>query len=266
MNMNKITLLMWLLGLVLLNGCIVSKKVVYVQDMHPDTAYRSLEMPPLRLQKNDRIQIAVSASTPELAAPFNGGVGNYRVGDDGNVATVVDRSNSTSGYIIDQDGNIDFPILGKIRVEGLTLEAVREVVRSSLIAKEYINNPTVKVDLLNLKVTVMGAVTRQEVLNVPEGRITLLEAISQTGGLSNIANPQAVVVIREQDGVRRKIVHDIESTAIFNSPAYYLQQNDIVYVEPKMAEATPRDQRNRQFWSMAVGITGLVLSTLILLK
>lgn len=264
--MNKITLLMGLVGLMLLKGCIVPKKIVYVQDMIPDTAYHTMEIPLLRLQKNDRIQIVVSAGAPELAAPFNGGVGNYRVGDDGNVSTVVDRSSSTSGYTIDQDGNIDFPILGKMRVEGLTLEDVRETVRNALIAKEYINNPTVKVDLLNLKVTVMGAVSRQEVLNVSEARITLLEAVTQAGGLSNIANPQAVVVIREQDGVREKIVHDIRSTAIFNSPAYYLQQNDIVYVEPKMAEATPRDQRNRQFWSMAVGITGLVLSTLILLK
>ncbi|WP_223857492.1 polysaccharide biosynthesis/export family protein [Sphingobacterium micropteri] len=264
--MNKVTLLTWLLGLVLLNGCIVPKKVVYVQDMVPDTAYLAMEIPLLRLQKNDRIQIVVSAGAPELAAPFNGGVGNYRVGDDGNVSTVVDRSSSTSGYTIDQDGNIDFPILGKMRIEGLTLEDVREKVRSALIAKEYINNPTVKVDLLNLKVTVMGAVTRQTVLDVPEARITLLEAVTQAGGLSNIANPQAIVVIREQDGVRKKIVHDIEAASIFDSPAYYLQQNDIVYVEPKMAEATPRDQRNRQFWTMAVGVTGLVLSTLILLK
>lgn len=77
MNMNKITLLTWLLGLVLLNGCIVPKKVVYVKDMMPDTAYMAMEMLPLRLQKNDRIQIVVSASAPELAAPFNGGVGSY---------------------------------------------------------------------------------------------------------------------------------------------------------------------------------------------
>lgn len=264
--MNKITLLTWLLGLVLLNGCIVPRKVVYVKDMLPDTAYLAMEIPSLRLQKNDRIQIVVSAGAPELAAPFNGGVGNYRVGDDGNVSTVVDRSSSTSGYTIDQDGNIDFPVLGKMQVEGLTLDDVREKVRSALIAKEYINNPTVKVDLLNLKVTVMGAVTRQAVLNVAESQITLLEAITQAGGLENVADPQAVLVIREENGVRKKYVNDIESKSLFDSPTYYLQQNDIVYIEPRVAATTPREQRNRQFLSLSIAVTGFILSMYTLLK
>lgn len=264
--MNKITLLTWLLGLVLLNGCIVPRKVVYVQDMAPDTAYLALEAPSLRLQKNDRIQIVVSASAPELAAPFNGGVGSYRVGDDGNVSTVIDRSSSTSGYTVDQEGTIDFPILGKMRVEGLTLEEVREMVRGALIAKEYINNPTVKVELLNLKISVMGAVGNQSVLQVPEAQITLLEALTQAGGLSILADPQAVFVIREQDGVRKKYVNDIESKSIFDSPTYYLQQNDIVYVEPRVAPTTPREQRNRQFLSLSIAITGFIVSMYTLFK
>jgi len=263
MNMNKITLLTWLLGLVLLNGCIVPKKVVYVKDMMPDTAYMAMEMLPLCLQKNDRIQIVVSASAPELAAPFNGGVGSYRVENDGSVSTVVDRTNG--GYIIDYNGNIDFPILGTLHVEGLTVDEVRELIRSSLISKEYITNPTVKVELLNLKITVMGA-TGNQVLDVPEGRITLLEAITQSGGLSNVANPQAVLVIREENGVRKKYVNDIESKSIFDSPTYYLQQNDIVYVEPKTAVMTPREQQTRQYISFSVSILSLALTLYALLK
>src|SRR5690606_2418695 len=263
MNMNKITLLTWLLGLVLLNGCIVPKKVVYVKDMMPDTAYMAMEMLPLRLQKNDRIQIVVSASAPELAAPFNGGVGSYRVENDGSVSTVVDRTNG--GYIIDYNGNIDFPILGTLHVEGLTVDEVRELIRNSLISKEYITNPTVKVELLNLKITVMGA-TGNQVLDVPEGRITLLEAITQSGGLSNVANPQTVLVIREENGVRKKYVNDIESKSIFDSPTYYLQQNDIVYVEPKTAVMTPREQQTRQYISFSVSILSLALTLYALLK
>lgn len=263
MNMNKITLLTWLLGLVLLNGCIVPKKVVYVKDMMPDTAYMAMEMLPLRLQKNDRIQIVVSASAPELAAPFNGGVGSYRVENDGSVSTVVDRTNG--GYIIDYNGNIDFPILGTLHVDGLTVDEVRELIRSSLISKEYITNPTVKVELLNLKITVMGA-TGNQVLDVPEARITLLEAITQSGGLSNVANPQAVLVIREENGVRKKYVNDIESKSIFDSPTYYLQQNDIVYVEPKTAVMTPREQQTRQYISFSVSILSLALTLYALLK
>ncbi|TYR36724.1 sugar transporter [Sphingobacterium phlebotomi] len=261
--MNKITLLTWLLGLVLLNGCIVPKKVVYVKDMMPDTAYMAMEMLPLRLQKNDRIQIVVSASAPELAAPFNGGLGSYRVENDGSVSTVVDRTNG--GYMIDYNGNIDFPILGTLHVERLTVDEVRELIRSSLISKEYITNPTVKVELLNLRITVMGAAGNQ-VLNVPEGRITLLEAITQSGGLSNIADPQAVLVIREENGVRKKYVNDIESKSIFDSPTYYLRQNDIVYVEPKMAAMTPREQQTRQYISFGVSMLSLALTLYALLK
>lgn len=255
----------WLFGLILLNGCIVPKKMVYVKDMKPDTAYRAMEAPTLLLQKNDRIQITVSASAPELAAPFNGGIGSYRVGDDGNVSTTVDRSGSVSGYTIDQQGTIDFPVLGKMQVEGLTTDEVRERVRAALIDKEYINNPTVKVELLNLKITMMGELGNQ-VLQVPEGRITLLEAITQSGGLTPLADPQAVIVIREQDGERIKYVNDIESKSIFDSPVYYLQQNDIVYVEPRVAATTPREQRTRQFWGLATGIIGLTVSVLILLN
>lgn len=264
--MNKITLLTWLLALVLLNGCIVPRKVAYVQDMMPDTAYLALEAPVLRLQKSDRIQIVVGASAPELAAPFNGGVGSYRVGDDGNVSTAVDRSSAVSGYAVDQDGTIDFPVLGKMQVEELTLDEVREKVRTTLITREYINNPTVKVELLNLKVSVMGAVESQSVLQVPAAQITLLEAITQAGGLSILADPQAVFVIREQDGVRKKYVNDIESKSIFDSPTYYLQQNDIVYVEPRVAPTTPREQRNRQFLSLSIAITGFVISMYTLFK
>ncbi|PRD48309.1 sugar transporter [Sphingobacterium haloxyli] len=261
--MNKITLLTWVLGLVLLNGCIVPKKVVYVKDMMPDTAYMAMEALPLRLQKNDRIQIVVSASAPELAAPFNGGVGSYKVQDDGSVSTVVDRTNG--GYMIDYNGNIDFPILGTLHVEGLTVDEVKDLVRSSLIAKEYITNPTVKVELLNLKVTMMGAVGNQ-VLQVPEGQITLLDAIARSGGLDVVADPQAVLVIREENGIRKKYVNDIESKSIFDSPTYYLQQNDIVYVEPRTAVMTPREQINRQYISFGIGMLSLAISMFALFK
>lgn len=263
--MNKITLLMWLLGVVLLNGCIVPKKVVYVKDMLPDTAYLTMEMLPLRLQKNDRIQIVVSASSPELAAPFNGGVGSYRVGDDGTVSTSVDRSSSTSNYIVDWDGTIDFPVLGKMQVEGLTLKEVREMVRGLLISNEYINSPAVRVELLNLKVTMMGAVGNQ-VLQVPEGRITLLEAITRSGGLQVNADPQAVFVIREENGVRKKYVNDIESKAIFDSPTFYLQQNDIVYVEPKTAVMTPREQQTRQYIGFGMSMLSIGLTLFALFR
>ena len=266
MKMNKITLLTWLSGLIVLSSCMTSRKITYLQDLMPDTTYQAIEMPALRLQKNDRIQITVSASSPELAAPFNGGVGSFRVGDDGSVSTIVDRSSVNGGYIIDGQGNIDFPVLGKIYVQGKTLEDVRDMIGDELKSKEYINNPTVKVSLLNLRISIMGAVQSQTVLDVPESRITLLEAITRANGLSRVADPQAIIVIREENGKRVKYVNDIESRTIFDSPTYYLQQNDIVYVEPRMADLTPEESRTRSWLGTGMGLVGVIISILALSK
>lgn len=119
--MNKFILGLTLFSIVLLNSC-VSKKVVYLQDMQPDSEYPIAEAPALRLQKNDRISIQVSAKSLELAAPFNTLAGTYKVGVDGNVTTGVDQSSNAQGYLIDREGNIAFPVLGNLHVEGLTLE------------------------------------------------------------------------------------------------------------------------------------------------
>ena len=266
MKIKQITLLTWLICLLVMNACIVPKKRLYINDMQLDTAYNALQMPPLALQKNDRIQIVVSASSPELAAPFNGGVGGYRIGDEGNVINTIDRTLSTDGYLIDRDGNIDFPILGKTYVEGMTLEAVRDLIRRQLIDKQYINNPTVKVELLNLKVSVIGAVADETVLSVPEAKITLLDAIVKAGGLSPGADPKKIYVIREEYGERVKYVNDIESVKFFDSPTYYLQQNDIVYVEPKSAVNTPREDQNMRYIGYGTMFISLALSVITLLK
>jgi Periplasmic protein involved in polysaccharide export len=264
--MNKFTLLTWLLGIVLLNGCIVPHKVTYIKDMMSDTTYSVMKAPLLRLQKNDRVQIIVSASTPELAVPFNSPSGSYNVDDNGKVSGGGDRSGSLSGYVVNQSGEIDFPVLGKIKIERLTLEEVRDTLCHLLIAKEFINNPTVKVELMNLKVSMMGAVGSQSVLQVPEAHITLLEAITRVGGLSIVADPQAVLVIREENGERKKYVNNIESKTIFDSPTYHLQQNDIVYVEPKTAVNTPREQRSMQYIGFGTGIFAFIVSLIALFK
>lgn len=140
--MNKFILGLTLFSIVLLNSC-VSKKVVYLQDMQPDSEYPIAEAPALRLQKNDRISIQVSAKSLELAAPFNTLAGTYKVGVDGNVTTGVDQSANAQGYLIDGQGDVSFPVLGNLHVEGLTLEEVRDLVRNRLINDRLISEPIV---------------------------------------------------------------------------------------------------------------------------
>ncbi|AQX12424.1 MULTISPECIES: polysaccharide biosynthesis/export family protein [Elizabethkingia] len=262
--MNKFILGLTLFGLVLLNSC-VSKKIVYVQDMLPDTEYPIADAPVLHLQKNDRVSIQVSAKSLELAAPFNTVAGTYKVGADGSISTGIDQSSNGQGYLIDREGNIAFPVLGNLHVEGLTLEEVRDLVRNRLINEKLINEPIVKVEILNFKISVTGAIGNR-VLDAPDGRMTLLEAITKAGGMGVNAAPDKITVIREEDGVRRKIVTNIQSQEIFNSPAYYLKQNDIVYIEPRSAEVTPREDRFWRYFGVGTGILGTVISVLTLIR
>ncbi|AQX04967.1 sugar transporter [Elizabethkingia meningoseptica] len=233
--------------------------------MLPDTEYPVAEAPAIRLQKNDRVSIQVSAKSLELAAPFNTVAGTYKVGTDGSVSTGVDQSSNAQGYLIDREGNIAFPVLGNLHVEGLTLEEVRDLVRNKLINGQLINEPIVKVEILNFKISVTGAIGNR-VLDAPDGRMTLLEAITKAGGLGVNAAPDKITVIREEEGVRRKIITNIQSQEIFNSPAYYLKQNDIVYIEPRSAEVTPKEDRFWRYFGIGTGVLGTVLSVLTLIR
>ena len=262
--MNKFILGLTLLCTVLLSSCL-SKKVVYVNDMLPDTEYPVAEAPAIRLQKNDRISIQVSAKSLELAAPFNTVAGTYKVGTDGSVSTGVDQSSNAQGYLIDREGNVAFPVLGNLHVEGLTLEEVRDLVRNKLINGQLISEPIVKVEILNFKISVTGAIGNR-VLDAPDGRMTLLEAITKAGGIGVNAAPDKITVIREEEGVRRKIITNIQSQEIFNSPAYYLKQNDIVYIEPRSAEVTPKEDRFWRYFGIGTGVLGTVLSVLTLIR
>lgn len=262
--MNKFILGLTLFGLILLNSC-VSKKIVYVQDMLPDTEYPIAEAPVLRLQKGDRVSIQVSAKSLELAAPFNTVAGTYKVGADGTVTTGIDQASNAQGYLIDKEGNIAFPVLGNLHIEGLALEEVRDLIRNRLINDRLINEPIVKVEILNFKISIAGAISNR-VVDVPDGKITLLEAITKAGGIGTNAAPDKITVIREENGARRKIVTNIQSQELFNSPAYYLKQNDIVYIEPRTTEVTPREDRFWRYFGTGMGLIGTVISVLTLIK
>lgn len=264
--MNKFILGMLLLSLAVLSSCVVGKKVVYVHDMVIDSAYYMNDLPLLRVQKNDRLNIVVSAKTPELAAPFNAGVGTYRVNDDGNISMGVDRSANTQGYLVDQRGNITFPVLGTLHVEGLALDEVRDSLGTLLTEQQLLKDPIVKVEMLNFKISVVGAVNREVVMHVPDARITLFEAIAEAGGLTRNAAPDRITVIREENGIRKRIINDIESGEVFSSPAYYLRQNDIVYVEPQAAELTSREDRYLRYASVGMGALTVLFTFINLLK
>lgn len=185
----------------------------------------------------------------------------YALEQNGSVSNpgVVER-----GYLVDQQGNIDFPILGTLNIEGMTLDGLRDFIVSRLVDNKLLNSPVVKVELQNLRVVILGQ-TRNVVVNAPDGRMTILEAIARGQGLGINAAPDRITVIREENGYRRAYYNNIESKEIFNSPTYYLQQNDVIYIEPQASETRGDEARTWRIMTMITGLLSLGLTSWALL-
>lgn len=215
-----------LLCIVLLSSCFTPKKVVYLQDLTQGMEQALKEDYEVKIKKDDLLQILILAQTPEAAKPFN-------------LSSLVQEISTTSSgnrdqysYLVDVNGNIDLPILGRMTVEGLTTQQVKEAVTRKLQEKNLIKNPVVQVRIQNFKVLMLGEVKNPGAIEITGERITLLDAISQAGDLTMQGRRDRVAVIREENGKRTAHYLDLKSKAIFDSPYFYLKQNDVVYVEP----------------------------------
>ncbi len=262
--MNKKIIWASLLAVLLLTSC-ARKRIVYLQDMEMGVRYPINLKYEAVVHRDDRLSITVSCKNPELAIPFNIYGGTFKVGSDGNVTADASTRINEKGYRVDVDGNIDFPILGKLHVEGLKVGEVRDLIKNKIIEGEYMKDPLVAIEFLNFKYTVLGAVGRNGTFSVDGDRITLLEAIANAGDLSAKAKIDRVAVIREIDGERQMFMHDLRSKDLFESPCFYLQQNDIVYVEPKYRKKDNED-RGWQIGTTMLSIVTAVTSILWVTK
>lgn len=236
-------------------SCASSKDFVYLQDMQAGGHYPFEAKHEAVVHHDDRLSITVSCRQPELALPFNNSINAaLQVSLDGKVTTDASASQG-KGYRVDSNGNINFPILGTLHVEGMTVAQVQELVRSKIIAGNYVNDPLVAVEFVNFKYTVLGAVGGNGTYSVAGDRITLLEAIAQAGDLATNANPHNIRVIREVGGERQVFTHDLRNSKLFDSPAFYLQQNDIVYVEPRYRKKDKSDTAWQYFTGLMSVIT-----------
>ena len=242
-------LFLFLSALLALSSCDSSKDFVYLQDMQVGERYHFERKHEAVVHRDDRLSITVSCKQPELALPFNAQNAAVKVSSTGEISASADGTDK--GYRVDVDGNIDFPMLGKINVEGRTLAEVTQLIKNGIIEGNFIKNPLVSVDFLNFKYTVLGAVGSNGTYTVRGDRVTLLEAIANAGDLATNARVDKVTVIREIGKERQIFVHDLRSSNIFNSPCFYLQQNDIVYVEPKYRKKE-RSERITQYITMTL--------------
>lgn len=212
-----------------MSGC-SRKEYLYLADMQDEAGYVVANRHQTKIQDDDMLKITVSCKNPELAAPFNVGSGGVRVGATGQVTTDASTDNV---YRVNSEGDINFPVLGELHLGGLSLTAASEMIREKIIAGNYIKDPIVSIEFKNFHYTVLGAVGGNGTYKVDGDKVTILEAIANAGDLQPNADLERIAVIRESEGQRKIYTVDIRSTDLFNSPAFYLAQNDIVYARPK---------------------------------
>lgn len=212
-------------------SCTPKKNILYYQNID-EMASAKLNSYEIRIQPDDLLQINISAEDPKITAPFNLNPVNV-IGEGGQVAS----KSAVNDYLVDADGYIDFPELGKLKLSGMTRSEVLALFKKKISV--YIKNPIITVRLQNFKVAVHGEVNGPGIVSVASDRITLIEALTQSGDLKATANRKNILVIREIDGVKSYFRVDVTNADFINSPYYYLAQNDVIYVEPKNRTLSP---------------------------
>ena len=241
-----------IVGALLLGSCASRKDVVYFQDTGDFETIVIKNQSVTKFKVDDLISIHVSSLNPEASEPFN----LYRGASEGGFrAEQVD-------YLVDQDGMIDFPVVGKLKIVGLSPDELRILLRDEL--SEYLKDPIINIRLRNFTVTVLGEVNRPGTYPVNGEQITILEALGLAGDLSLRAVRDNVLVIRDFDGTKVYNRIDLTSKNMTNSPVYYLTQNDVVYVEPNKSgiKETTLDRSASIYVSV---ISLLVTSTVLIL-
>ena len=207
---------------------------------------------------DDFISVDVTALNEESIKPFLLTLQNTA---NGQPPTYSNGIAARSGYLIDSNGEIMLPIIGKIKLAGLNRIEATELIQTKL--SEYILNPVVNLRIQNFKITVLGDVKTPGSYNIPNERITILEALGIAGDLNITGVRQTVMVIRDINGIKTQFTVDLTSNDVFQSPVYYLEQNDVVYVEPN------RPKRNSSLVSTTTGvfisITSLIITTVTLI-
>lgn len=249
---SVVALFMWLLS-----ACSVPKDVAYFQGIDSATAEQIEQMSQTytaRICTDDMLTITVTAWDPTVVTPFNPPAFSY--GQQAEVETATNTQLQT--YLVDTDGNINFPVLGKIHAEGLTKQQLRDLLQDKI--RIYVADAMVNVQIINYKVTILGEVARPGRLTVPNERLSILDALGSVGDLSINANRKNILVVRDNHGKKEFARLDITQPDIFTSPYFYLQQNDLVYVEPNNAKK--RNSRYSAAQQYSVTVFSSVLSAI----
>lgn len=249
-----------------MSSCGTSKQVVYFQDLKPgETEIVLPEVKAITIRPEDKVSIIVNSRDPQLTDLFNLPVMSRQLGQSlRSGGSSIGNSQGVSAYTVDADGEIDFPVLGKIHVAGMKREEIAQYIKNELIKNNLVKDPVVTVEFANLCISVLGEVNSPGRFSIDRDRLTILDALSMAGDLTIYGNRSKVMVLRQEGNTQR--VYGVNLTSgehVYTSPAYYLQQNDVVYVEPNKVKARQstvngNNVRSTSFWiSLASLLTSI---------
>lgn len=235
----------------MLASCGSTKEVVYLQDLQPVEGEVIANLNTVRVQPGDELNIVVTAKDPQLAQLYNLITPPNRM----NNSKVFTSMGDVQAYLVNSDGNIDFPQLGEIHVAGLTRDEISKEIKTRLSSSQQLKDAVVTVNFVNLHFAVVGEVTKPGMYAISTDRTTIIDALSMAGDLTIFGKRDNISVVREQDGKRYVYQIDLRSKDLFNSPAYYLQQNDVVYVQPNKTRAGQASVNENQWKNVGIWVS-----------
>lgn len=246
----------WLMVITLagvLASCSTPRKLSYLRDLEYNIPSTALPAPVLMIQPGDVLAISVSSDNPLLAAPFNG-LTVSGVNQSGGVHSI--------SYTVDSSGDITFPVLGHLHVAGMDTGKIETMIADQISSLGYIKEPVVSVSLANFNVTVIGS-SGNLIIDAKGPSLNLFQVIAQAGGTSPKTNIKDIMVIRTENGERMAYKVDLSKKAVFDSPVYYLRQNDIVYIKPKGTSFSSEGTMVMTFVGTGLSVASIVVNYLL---
>lgn len=270
--MKSIKVLLLCAMVALLASCNSSKRIIYFQDATNESVVALAGGGQIRIKPLDRITVVVSSKDAELAAPFNASTSYNSLSSNPIGMSSANSMQSLQVRTVDAEGNLDMPIIGKVQCAGKTRHELADEIAKKIIDGGYLADAMVNIQFADMKLYVLGEVARPGQFDITRDRVTLLDALAAAGDLTIYGNRTNVSVIRKVDGSDKNQIYQVNllSADAMTSPAYYLQQGDVVYVQPnRYKAATSEINQNRTFWisiastlvSVATLVTTIVLST-----
>jgi polysaccharide export outer membrane protein len=251
-------------AILLLSSCASTKKISYFQDLHSGSEQQISVPHEIKIQPKDKLSIMVNSKDPLLVNLFNLPILSRQIG----LTPTSAINHGISAYTVDSKGYIDFPVLGELYVRDMSREEIATFIKERLISGNLVNDPVVTVEFMNLSVSVLGEVNKPGRYNIDKDNITILDALGMAGDLTIYGKRERILVQRNENGVQRTYEIDLCSAGqLYSSPVYYLQQNDVLYVEPNATKARQstvngNNIRSTSFW---ISLASLLTTITVLL-